>query len=90
MENNTLDMLKDEPKPTEVLPQGGINCAAGKVRALELGFTNKQIGNGSQLNKFLRNKLTPVFSQTINYIENNFYEVNDELDTCINSFYGTI
>jgi hypothetical protein len=58
------------------------------VRARELGYTNKEIGNGSALGKFVAKSVPIAFIERIGNYQVKHYEVNDLLDTAIKTFFG--
>jgi len=59
-----------------------------KVRARELGYSTAEIGNGSALGRFVA-KLVPIaFEERVGKYNVKHYEVNDQLDTAIKSYFG--
>lgn len=59
-----------------------------KVRAKMLGYTEKEIGNGSQLGAFIRKRIEPAFQEMIGRYPVYHYEITPELDTVIHTFFG--
>ena len=59
-----------------------------KVRARELGYSDKEIGDGSMLGKFVVKHIKPAYEQRVGKYSVKHYEVNDELDTCIKTYFG--
>ncbi len=60
-----------------------------KVRAKELGYSEKQIGSGSTLGRFVAKKVKHLFFERIGVHEVKHYEVNDELDSAIHAYFLT-
>jgi len=59
-----------------------------KVRAHELGYSTEEVGNGSALGRFVA-KLVPIaFEERVGKYTVKHYEVNDELDTAIKTYFG--
>ena len=58
-----------------------------KVRAKELGYPVDKIENGSQLGKFVKQRLQPVFSKRIGDYNVHHYEVTPQLDDTIHAFF---
>jgi hypothetical protein len=59
-----------------------------KIRAKALGYNESQIGNGSQLGKFVRSRLQPAFTDNIGRFDAvNHYEITPELDQAIRDFF---
>jgi phage regulator Rha-like protein len=59
-----------------------------KVRARELGYTTEQIGNGASLGAFVAKMVTPAFDERVGKYRVKHYEVNDQLDTAIKTYFG--
>ena len=60
-----------------------------KVRAKELGYSEKQIGSGSALGTFVGKKVKHLFKERIGVYDVKHYEVNDELDSAIHAYFLT-
>ena len=60
----------------------------GKVRARELGYSDKQIGNGSALGRFLAKNVPVAYIQRVGKYDVKHYEGADTLDTAIKSYFG--
>ena len=60
----------------------------GKVRARELGYTTKEIGNGSALGRFLAKNVPVAYVERVGKHSTNHYEVDDQLDTAIKTYFG--
>jgi hypothetical protein len=58
-----------------------------KVRAKELGYTEKQIGNGSALGRFIAKSLSPEFQKRIGDYQVNHYQVSPQLDEVIHAYF---
>jgi hypothetical protein len=61
----------------------------GKVRATELGYSIKEIGNGSALGKYLAKNVPIAYEQRVGKYAVNHYLVGDVLDTAIRTYFGT-
>jgi prophage antirepressor-like protein len=59
-----------------------------KVRAKQLGFTDMQIGDGSQLGRFVKSQVEPSFQENIGRYPVYHYEIGDRLDTAICRFFN--
>jgi prophage antirepressor-like protein len=59
-----------------------------KVRARELGYSTTEIGNGTALGKFVSKLVLTAFSERVGKYAVKHYEVNDQLDTAIKSYFG--
>ncbi|MGL5077528.1 MAG: hypothetical protein ACRDBG_17110 [Waterburya sp.] len=80
-----LTMLTQKQLPsTQPMKQYTI----AKVRATELGYSVKEIGNGSALGKFLANNVPVAYEQRVGKYNVKHYEVNDTLDTAIKTYFG--
>jgi phage regulator Rha-like protein len=58
-----------------------------KIRAKQLGYSDKQIGDGKQLGKFVKSQLTPSFQEIIGRYPVYHYEINEFLDSAIQRFF---
>jgi prophage antirepressor-like protein len=58
-----------------------------KVRAKELGYSDKQIGSGSALGRFVAKMLDPKFQKRIGDYNVNHYEVTPQLDEVIHAYF---
>lgn len=58
------------------------------VRASQLGYTAKQIGNGTSLGKFVKAVIEPDFMDWQGQYKVNHFEVNEALDARIHSFFA--
>lgn len=58
------------------------------VRAGELGYSQKQIGTGSQLGKFVYSRIQPTGKTQHGKYPVNAYKLTKELDDCIHEFFG--
>jgi prophage antirepressor-like protein len=58
------------------------------VRAKELGYTETQIGNGSALGHFVKSQVKPLFQENIGRYKVWHYEINDDLDKSIHSYFS--
>ena len=58
-----------------------------KVRAKELGYPVDKIESGSQLGKFVKQRLQPAFSKRIGDYNVHHYEVTPQLDDTIHAFF---
>lgn len=76
--SNPPALLAKEPKKDYTI---------AKVRATQLGYTIKEIANGSALGRFISKNVPVAFKETIGRYPVNHYEVNDELDTTIHSYF---
>ena len=59
------------------------------VRASQLGYSAKQIGNGASLGKFVKVEIAPEFSDWQGQYMVNHFEVSDRLDSRIHAFFLT-
>ena len=58
-----------------------------KVRAKSLGYTESQIGDGTQLGRFVKARLEPAFQEMIGRFPVYHYEINPDLDDAIHQFF---
>lgn len=58
-----------------------------KVRATELGFTHKEIENGSSLGRYVAKRLNYAFKKRIGDFEVMHYLISDELDSIIREYF---
>ncbi len=58
------------------------------VRASQLGYTAKQIGNGTSLGKFVKAVIEPDFMDWQGQYKVNHFEVNEALDARIHLFFA--
>ena len=58
------------------------------VRASQLGYSAKQIGNGTSLGKFVKAAIMPDFVDWQGQYKVNHFEVNENLDSRIHLFFG--
>lgn len=58
-----------------------------KVRARELGYSTTEIGNGSQLGKFVAGKVPFAFKERVGKYPVKHYLVNEDLDNAIREFF---
>ena len=65
------------------------NYTTATVRAAMLGYSTKQIGNGSSLGKFIKSEITPDFSDWQGQFSVAHYEVCDALDSRIHAYFLT-
>lgn len=65
-----------------------VRYTIGKVRARELGYSNKEIGNGSSLGRYLALRLPVAFTDRVGNYNVKHYEVNGELDATIHDYFG--
>jgi hypothetical protein len=59
-----------------------------KVRAKRLGYTDKQIGDGKQLGRFVKSQVAPSFQEVIGRYPVYHYEINESLDNAIHKFFN--
>jgi prophage antirepressor-like protein len=60
-----------------------------KVRARELGYTEKEVGNGSSLGKFIRARVECACQERIGIYNVFHYEITPELDEAIHAFFDS-
>ncbi|MGL6342721.1 MAG: KilA-N domain-containing protein [Waterburya sp.] len=85
------DKLEDELSISNLrslMPQKPKEYTIAKVRATELGYSIKEIGNGSALGKFVARNVSIAYEQRIGKYSVKHYEVNDSLDTAIKTYFG--
>ena len=86
------DALVDElelKQNQKLLPQQNkTRITIVKVRAKELGYTETQIGNGSALGCFVKSLVKPQFQENIGRYKVWHYEINDDLDNAIHSYFS--
>jgi hypothetical protein len=58
------------------------------VRAKELGFSDRQIGTGSQLGKFVSKVIAPTGKTQHGRYPVNVYDLTPELDESIKAFFS--
>lgn len=98
MQDSTLKMLlKDclvdelELKRNQKTLPGGAEkkkYTIVKVRAKQLGYTPKEIGDGSKLGRFVHARIKPAYQEMVGRWPVFHYEIDDELDTTIHTFFG--
>jgi hypothetical protein len=94
--NMTLRQLLRDELIDELSVKRGIKQLAAapkeyttvKVRARELGYSTTEIGNGTALGKFVSKLVPTAFSERVGKYAVKHYEVNDQLDTAIKSYFG--
>jgi hypothetical protein len=59
-----------------------------KVRAKMLGYSEKKIGDGSRLGRFVHERIKPAFQEMIGRYPVYHYQISPELDTTIHTFLG--
>ena len=69
------------------LPEKKKNYTIAKVRAKQLGYTEKQIGSGSALGNFVAKQLECEFVETVGRYAVKHYEVNEQLDSVIHAYF---
>jgi len=57
------------------------------VRAAQLGYTPKEIGDATTLGKYIKKRITPALKDWQGQYEVNHYEVNDDLDQVIHGYF---
>lgn len=58
-----------------------------KVRAKQLGFSERDIKNGAELGKYVKKRIKPVLQEMIGRYPTYHYEINNELDHAIINFF---
>ena len=58
------------------------------VRAAQLGYTAKQIGNGATLGKFIKQQIEPDFLDWQGQYKVNHYEVCEQFDQAIHNYFN--
>jgi prophage antirepressor-like protein len=84
-----IDELSLKQNVNLLPPQEKKRLTVVKVRAKELGYSAKQIGNGSALGNFVAKKVECEFKESVGRYSVKHYEVNDTLDTAIHAFFLT-
>lgn len=87
LRNELIDYLSVK-QGNKALPSAKKEYTICKVRARELGYSTKDIGNGSALGVFVAKHLKCAFSERIGKYDVKHYEVTDELDTVIHDYFG--
>lgn len=84
------DGLADEIalKRNNALPPAKKDYTIVKVRARMLGYSEKEIGDGSRLGRFIHQQIEPAFQEMIGRYPVYHYEVTPELDTAIHTYFG--
>lgn len=59
-----------------------------KVRAMQLGYSAKEIGKGTDLGRFVKARIKPSHQELVGRFPVYHYEVNSDLDTAIHTFFG--
>lgn len=59
-----------------------------KVRAKQLGYSDRQIGNGIGLGRFVRSRVEPSFQEYVGRYPVYHYEINQELDQAIAEYFS--
>lgn len=75
-------------KRNNALPSAKKDYTIVKVRAKMLGYTDKEIGDGSKLGRFVHQRIEPAFQEMIGRYPVYHYELTPELDTTIHTFFG--
>jgi len=87
------DGLVDEielSRNTRALPGSTQKYTIVKVRAKFLGYTEAEIGRGTELGKFVRSRIEPAFQEIVGRYPVYHYLISDRLDTAIHTFFGAI
>jgi hypothetical protein len=72
---------------SKILPAGNTIQVILTVRAGELGYSQSQIGNGSQLGKFVSRMISPNGKTQHGRYPVNVYDLTPELDECIHAYF---
>jgi prophage antirepressor-like protein len=87
------DALVDElelKQNQKLLPQQSkTRITIVKVRAKDLGYSAKQIGDGTALGRFVANKVNCQFKESVGRYSVKHYEINDDLDSAIHAYFLT-
>lgn len=59
-----------------------------KVRAMQLGYSAKEIGKGTELGRFVKARIKPSHQELVGRFPVYHYEINSDLDTAIHTFFG--
>jgi len=59
-----------------------------KVRAKSLGYSDMQIGDGSQLGRFIKSQIEPAFQEQVGRYPVFHYEITGDLDTAIHRYFN--
>jgi len=87
LRDELIDELSIRRKQKQ-LPAAPKEYTIVKVRAKELGYSTEEIGNGTSLGKFVAKLIPIAFEERVGKYSTKHYEVSDELDTAIKSYFG--
>jgi prophage antirepressor-like protein len=59
-----------------------------KVRAKQLGYSLKEIGNGATLGRYIHQRIPVAYQEMVGRYPVYHYEITPELDTAIHTFFG--
>lgn len=59
-----------------------------KIRAKQIGYSLKEIGDGSALGRFVHKRVTVAYQEMVGRYPVYHYEITPELDTAIHTFFG--
>jgi prophage antirepressor-like protein len=79
LKQNTKQLVSTSEKP--------VSRTIVKVRAKELGYTDKQIGTGSALGMFVAKRIKHDFVERVGRYTTKHYVVNNELDHVIRQYF---
>lgn len=84
-ELSLISVNQKQLTPTEEQPK---QYTTATVRAGQLGYTTKQIGNGDTLGKFIKQQIEPNFLDWQGQYQVNHYEVSDQFDKAIHNYFN--
>lgn len=59
-----------------------------KVRAKQLGYTAKEVKDGTSLGRYIHARIKPAYQEMVGRYPVFHYEITPELDTAIHTFFG--
>ncbi len=84
-ELSLISVNQKQLSPVEEQPK---QYTTATVRASQLGYTAKQIGNGASLGKFVKQQIEPDFLDWQGQYQVNHYEVCEKFDQAIHNYFN--
>jgi hypothetical protein len=84
-ELSLISVNQKQLSPAEDQPK---QYTTATVRAAQLGYTAKQIGNGATLGKFIKQQIEPDFLDWQGQYKVNHYEVCEQFDQAIHNYFN--
>lgn len=84
-ELSLISVNQKQLSPIEEQPK---QYTTATIRAAQLGYTAKQIGNGATLGKFIKQQIEPDFLDWQGQYQVNHYEVCEQFDQAIHNYFN--